>query len=81
MKLLSIILLSVLAASGGWVRLIEPMASRVPPEKQVAFLVDLWMHLASYGVGFIGGIVLIVTTWRSRKPTVAGATNAAWIHS
>jgi hypothetical protein len=54
-------------ARKGLVQLPEPLASGVPAEKHVAFLVDLWTHLASYAVGFVGGIVLIVMTWRGRR--------------
>jgi hypothetical protein len=55
-----------LLAERGVVFLVEPMATRVPAEKHVAFLVDLWAHSASYFVGFVGGIVVIVQVWRSR---------------
>ena len=55
-----------LLARNGVVWLPEPMASMVPKEMHVAFLVDLWTHLASYLVGFLGGIVLIVGVWISR---------------
>jgi hypothetical protein len=54
------------ATSSHAVWLVEPLASRVPPEHHVAFLVDLWTHLASYASGFIGGIVLIVWARRQR---------------
>ena len=43
---------------------------RVPPDKQVAFIADLWAHLAAYGFGFFGGI--FVCMWvllRRRKMT------------
>lgn len=46
--------------------LMQLLASAVPREKHVPFLADLWAHLASYIVGFVGGIVLIGSTWRSR---------------
>jgi hypothetical protein len=46
--------------------LVEPLASRVPVDKHVAFLGDAWAHSASYLVGFVGGIVVIVKVWRSR---------------
>jgi hypothetical protein len=46
--------------------LIEPMASRVPPERHVWFLADLWAHDASYLVGFAGGIVVTVRVWMGR---------------
>jgi hypothetical protein len=55
-----------LLAGNGMVWLDEPMASMVPKEKHVAFLVDLWTHLASYLVGFVGGIVLMIWVWISR---------------
>jgi H+/Cl- antiporter ClcA len=52
---------------GGIFVLVEPLASRVPEEKHVAFLADGWAHSASYLVGFIGGIVVITRVWRSRR--------------
>lgn len=48
------------AATQKWVWLVEPMASRVPESRHVAFLTDLWAHLASYIGGFLGGIVLCI---------------------
>ncbi|HEX8522435.1 MAG TPA: hypothetical protein VF669_09275 [Tepidisphaeraceae bacterium] len=48
------------AATRRWVWLLEPMASRVPADRHVAFLTDLWAHLASYIGGFLGGVVLCV---------------------
>lgn len=57
------------AAEAGWVFLIEPVASRVAADRHSPFIADLWAHLASYGVGFLGGAVLIVRVWRSRVPT------------
>jgi hypothetical protein len=50
----------------GVVTLVEPLAFLVPANKHAAFLADLWAHNASYLAGFIGGMVLIVRTWRSR---------------
>jgi hypothetical protein len=57
-----------LLARNRLVFLVEPMASAVPAERHVRFIADLWSHLASYGVGVTGGVVLIVMTWRGRKP-------------
>lgn len=58
------------AASNGWVWLVGPMADRVPTESSVPFLVDMWIHSASYIVAFVGGIILVVVVWRSRgKPS------------
>ena len=42
------------------------LRERVPPEKQVAFMTAGGAHSASYLVGFVGGVVLIVRTWRRR---------------
>lgn len=53
-------------AKNALVFLVEPLATRVPADRHVAFIADLWAHSASYLVGFIGGIVLIVRVWRSR---------------
>jgi len=39
--------------------LLDPLTSGIPIQAQPAFMVDLWIHLASYGAGFFGGIVLI----------------------
>ncbi|GAA4429723.1 hypothetical protein [Bremerella cremea] len=47
-------------ASNGSVTLLGAMAERVPPEKHVAFLADLWIHGASYAGGFVGGVVLMI---------------------
>ena len=55
------------AASKGWVVLVGPMAERVPPDRHVPFLVDLWAHNASYLVGFVGGVVLIVFVLLGRQ--------------
>ena len=49
-----------LAARRRWVWLIEPLASRVPPDRHVAFLTDLWAHSASYLGGCLGGVLLFV---------------------
>jgi hypothetical protein len=53
------------AARMGLVRLAGPLAERVPPEKHAAFLADAWAHTASYGGGFLAGMVL--WTWAGRR--------------
>jgi hypothetical protein len=55
-----------LLASSGAVFLVGPIADRLPTDRHVPFLADLWAHSASYFVGFVGGIVVIVQVWRSR---------------
>lgn len=56
-------------AQAGGVWLLEPLSSRVPVEKHSLFLADLWAHLAAYGVGFVGGIVLCGWVWFKRYGT------------
>lgn len=41
-------------------------ASKVPENSHVLFLTDLWIHLSSYGSGFVGGAILCRHVWRSR---------------
>jgi hypothetical protein len=36
-----------------------------PVEKHGPFLVGLWAHDASYLAGFVGGIIVIISTWRA----------------
>ena len=54
--------------------LVGPLATAVPAEKHVPFLVDLWTHNASYLVGFVGGIILVFLTWRRRLIPLRGET-------
>jgi len=49
-----------------WFGLFGDLRERVPLEKQVAFMTAGGAHGASYLVGFVGGVVLIVRTWRRR---------------
>jgi hypothetical protein len=53
-------------ASQGKVWLTPPMSAMVPPERHVRFLIDLWAHSASYAAGILGGLVLMIWTWRRR---------------
>jgi hypothetical protein len=63
-------------ASLGAVKLTGSLASDVPPHRHVAFLADLWAHTASYLVGGVGGLVVIVQTWRSRRKPVLNSSTA-----
>lgn len=53
-------------ASRGMVVLVGPIAEELPADRHVPFLIDLWAHLASYLVGLVGGIVVLIRVWRSR---------------
>jgi len=59
------------AAKSGWVVLLEPIASRVPHDRHVAFVADLWAHSASYLAGFVGGFALANRVWKSRSQIAA----------
>ena len=54
------------------VEIIGPLARDVPKEKHVPFLADAFAHNGSYAIGFIGGVVMIVRVWRSRRVSPAG---------
>lgn len=56
----------------GVVRLVEPIASKVPQERHARYLAALWAHSASYAGGFVGGLVVIVGVWRSRGRVLGG---------
>ena len=43
-------------AANGWVFLVGSIADRVPADRHVPFLTDLWAHNASYSAGFVGGV-------------------------
>jgi hypothetical protein len=51
----------------GMVFLVGPIAQRIAPERHGGFTADLWAHSTSYLVGLVGGIVIIIRVWRSRK--------------
>ena len=59
-------LLGWIARSNGWASLPLRIAERLPPEKRGPFLVDLWIHNASYIGGFVGGLLLMAWVWWSR---------------
>jgi hypothetical protein len=70
------------AAAGlvGWmlasisaVHLVGPIAQRLPAEKHAPFLADLWAHSASYLVGLVGGVIVMMLVWRSRGPAALDA--------
>jgi hypothetical protein len=59
------------AATGGRVVLDLP---GVPPDHEAIFIADYWAHLASYGSGFVGGIVLCVWVLIQRVRRFSPAT-------
>ncbi|MBB01155.1 MAG: hypothetical protein CMJ47_00755 [Planctomyces sp.] len=56
-----------IAALNNWVWLVGDLADRVPDQSHVPFLVNMWVHSASYFAAFVGGITLIAMVWRSRR--------------
>ncbi len=59
-------LLGWFLARRGIVQLVGPIAANVPVDKHVPFLIDGFAHTASYGIGFLGGLIVMATVWRSR---------------
>ncbi len=55
-----------LLASSGVIFLVGPIARQLPADRHVAFLADMWAHSASYIVGLVGSILVLVRVWRSR---------------
>jgi H+/Cl- antiporter ClcA len=43
----------------------------IPPNHRLAFVADWWSHSMSYLAGFVGGVVLIISSWRRRKKAAA----------
>jgi hypothetical protein len=64
-----------LLASTGAVFLVGPIARKLPPDRHVPFLIDLWAHSASYLVGLVGGIVISVRVWRARQHSADSPEN------
>ncbi len=56
-----------LLARAGQVWLVEPLATMVPRERHIPFLIDLWSHSASYVASTVGGLALSVWAWRKRS--------------
>jgi hypothetical protein len=54
-------------ARNGTLFLLDPLAGRIPESKHAAFIADSGAHLASYGIGFLGGVVLCCWIWRERR--------------
>ena len=63
------------AAKAGAVELVGAIALYIPNSKYPAFIADLWAHLAAYGIGFFGG--LVVCGWiLLRRRRMAATTNS-----
>lgn len=54
-------------AWSGQIQLVGKIGSRVPAERHVVFLADLWAHNMSYLAGFVGGLIVIRNTWHMRR--------------
>jgi len=59
---------AIAAGIAGYARGVMPryMAQVLPPELHRRFLADWWAHNASYGSGFVGGMVLWIMTFLKR---------------
>lgn len=53
-------------AKNGFVWLVEPISSKLPNDRHIPFLIDLWAHSASYFTVFLGGIITIICILISR---------------
>ena len=50
----------------GAIFLVPPFADDIPKSHHAGFFFDAFAHMASYIVGFVGGLVLVYKVWRSR---------------
>lgn len=55
----------------GAIVLVDHLAEKVPVDRHARFLADGGAHLASYLVGFVGGIAVIEPVWHSRRRPAA----------
>jgi len=65
-----------IAASNGWVFLVGSLADRVPADRHVPFIVDIWAHSASWGDNannfkVVRDVVFYVLATVCRRETVA----------
>jgi|SRR5579859_6971364 len=60
-------LMGFILASRGTIQLPDFMAGSIPSNHRVGFMADWWAHSASYLSGFVGGMVVIVWSWRKRR--------------
>jgi hypothetical protein len=68
-------IIGCIAASRGWVWLLEPMASAVPSERHTRFLANLWAHTAAYVMGVVGTLALCGwILWTRRHQTHSKST-------
>lgn len=70
-------LLGAWLAAQGAVVVAPPWDARIPRERHVAFLADLWAHNAAYLAGAVGGLVLAWRVQRGRRRPAAGAPSGA----
>lgn len=63
-------LVGYILAARGTVRIPDFLADAIPPGHHVRFMADWWAHSASYLVGFVGGVVLIMCSWQRRKAPI-----------
>ena len=64
-------------ANAGTIRVPPWIAKWIPPERHARFMADAWAHNASYGAGFLGGVILCILTaakrFRARRRSAATA--------
>ena len=55
------------ASTQGWIWLLPPLSEEIDASKHHRFFFDAFAHTGSYAGGFLGGLALIVQTWRRRR--------------
>ena len=62
-------------ASTESVFLVGPIAHKLPPNRHVPFLANMWAHSASYLIGLLGALVVLAGVWRSRNRAESSETH------
>lgn len=61
----------------GVVALTGDLAEAVPTDRHARFLACLWAHTASYAIGVVGGLVVVVRVWRSGRRVTSSSPSAS----
>jgi hypothetical protein len=69
-------ILGYFAAANDWFVIHGPLAQRVPQQLHAKFIADFFAHTMSYAAGIVGGIVLVVRTWCSRRKKLTNPESA-----
>jgi hypothetical protein len=56
-----------LLTASGLIHIVADYEDAIPPARQARFMADVWAHLASYAVGFLGALVIAARALLARR--------------